>query len=336
MRGPLPEGTGATRRPSRRLLRRVRERPARGRPARRRRAGRAGGRLATGSASCERLRQPPVGLDAPLGERLQHAAQGEHAADVARRPQARRAALHAALDRVDRVRQRRRRGDEGGHRRDELLLERVREARLDEIGVDEAEVRAADTRAGGRELDAQGVGHRLDARLGGRVGAHQRRVAGGCQRGDVEQVAAVADDLVEHRAVRAPYAEQVDLDRALELLARHRRHTAHELQAGVGDRDVDATEAGDRAVDGGDERLVVGRRRPRTRPRAARAARRARRACSGSRPTSDTFAPAACSRRALAAPIPRAAPVTRDRLAGDVEARAQHHAAACSAGTPAP
>ena len=43
-----------------------------------------------------------------FGQRLQDAAQGEHRPDPARRPHARRAPFDAALDRVDRLRQRRR------------------------------------------------------------------------------------------------------------------------------------------------------------------------------------------------------------------------------------
>ena len=54
-----------------------------------------------------------------------------------------------------------------------------------EVGVDEAEVGAADGAPLGADLHAQRVRERLDAGLRGRVGAHQGRVRDGRQRGDV-------------------------------------------------------------------------------------------------------------------------------------------------------
>jgi hypothetical protein len=83
-------------------------------------------------------------------------------------------------------------------------------------------------------------------------------VADRAQRRDVQEVAAGAHDLREHGAIRAPDAEQVDLDRALELLARHRRHASHELQPGVRDRDVDRAETRDGGLDGAIDRVEIG------------------------------------------------------------------------------
>ena len=182
----------------------------------------------------------------------------QHRADPARRPDARGAAFDPVLDRVDRLGERGGLADEARHLAAGGLARGAGEAAAHEVGVDEAEVGAADARARGERLQAQRVAQRLDAGLGGRVGAEQRRVRDRRQRGDVQQVAAARADVLDHGAVGAPHAEQVDREDALDLLDRRRRQRAVELDAGVGDRDVERAEALDRRAHRALQGVVVG------------------------------------------------------------------------------
>ena len=108
------------------------------------------------------------------------------------------------------------------------------------------------------DLDAQGVGEGLGARLGGGVGGHARPVDRGRERRGHEHVALALDDLGQAGAHGAPDAEQVDLDRALEGGRVDRPNHARRGDAGVGHDHVDPAEALDRALDGALERLPVG------------------------------------------------------------------------------
>jgi hypothetical protein len=127
-----------------------------------------------------------------------------------------------------------------------------------QVGVEEAEVSAPDLHAAGRELGAQTVAEPVHSRLGGGVGADHRRVHDRAQRGDVQQIAAAGDQLLHHRAIGAPDSEQVDGERALDLLDRRADQRAGERDAGIGDRHVDPAEPLYRAVHGALQRIEVG------------------------------------------------------------------------------
>ena len=120
------------------------------------------------------------------------------------------------------------------------------EAAAGHVGVDLGEVADADARARGAQLDAQRVPERLDRRLRRAVGAEQRGVDGGGERGDRQRVAAAVGDVRARRAQRVVGAEHVDRERALEDL----RVAADERElrgdAGVGDDDVETAERGRR------------------------------------------------------------------------------------------
>ena len=133
----------------------------------------------------------------------------------------------------------------------------MREAPAHQVGVDEAEVRAAHAHARGRHLDAQRIGQRFHRRFGRRVGRHERRVAGRGQRRDVEQVALSLGDVGQHCAVGAPDAHQVHVEDPLDLLDRRRRQRADVVDAGVGDGDVERAEAAERRLHGALERVSV-------------------------------------------------------------------------------
>jgi len=74
----------------------------------------------------------------------------------------------------------------------------------------------------------------------------------------MQQVALAGHDLVDDRAVRAPHAHEVDLQRALDLLDRRGRQAADEADARVGDRDVDRAKARHGAADRALQRVEVG------------------------------------------------------------------------------
>ena len=181
----------------------------------------------------------------------------------------------------------------------------------DHVGVDEAEVRAADGGALRRELLAQRVGERLRAGLRHRVVGHHPAVQRGGQRGDDEHVAAALDD-VRQRGLDGPVdAEQVDLDDALELVRvqrsrpcrrsrrrrwRSRRRCRRSARRSAATTRVERVAVGDVALERG---------------RARRRARRARASSSRGLEARPARARgrAAYSWRADSAPMPRAAPV---------------------------
>ena len=78
------------------------------------------------------------------------------------------------------------------------------------------------------------------------------------ERSDDEHVAAALDHVGQARAHRAPHAEQVHLDRALEGLGVHRPHHPGGRHAGVGHHHVDAAEALHGRLDRPLERVHVG------------------------------------------------------------------------------
>ena len=82
-------------------------------------------------------------------------------------------------------------------------------------------------------------------------------MAGRGERRDVQQVALALHDLRQDREVGAQHAEQVDLERALDPGGIGAEQRARRVDARVGDRDVDAAEALDGALDRGVERLAV-------------------------------------------------------------------------------
>ena len=143
---------------------------------------------------------------------------------------------------------------------------------------------------------------------------------GGGERGDRQRVAAGVRDVRAGGAQRVVDAEEVDRDGALE----DRRVAADERQLrgdpGVGHHDVEPAELADGRLDRAVDLLAVARRRIRARARRRSRPPRAR-ARSGSSPSSATRAPRSCSRRAVPAPMPRAAPVIRTRLPGEAHAR---------------
>ena len=202
------------------------------------------------------------------------------AADPARGVDPGRAPLDAALDRVDRRRERRRADEEARQRLVEPLRRRQRKAGPDEVGVDEAEVGAAHPGSRRCRLHPERVAQRLDPRLGRRVGAHQGRMGDRRERGDVQQVAARAGDLADHGAVGPPDAHQVHVDRPFELLGDAGGDRAAEGDAGVCDRDVDrrrsARRSRRRPLRASRSRSHRPRRRRPARPAARPAARGAR------------------------------------------------------------
>ena len=170
-----------------------------------------------------------------------------------------------------------------------------------------------------RPLVGEGLGELHDAALRGGVAGHGDAALEREQRGDVDDLAAVAavDHLAARGAAEAEHARQVDGDRFVpERVAVLGRRLAPD-DAGVVDDDVDAAEA----LDGlGDE--PSGRRPSRQiRGEQFRATAAGLRRCSSAVAAAGavlacraTSAPAPASASAIAAPRPRDAPVTRATL----------------------
>jgi len=161
------------------------------------------------------------------------------------------------------------------------------------------------------QLGPRGVGERLDGGLAGAVARHSGRLDDRGDGGDVEEVAAALDDVGQAGPHGAPHAEQVDFDDPVERVGIDAQDRAPHADPGVRDRDVDAAEAGGGFGGGGLDRLAVAgvgldphRRRPQLAGQALELV--------GLEPDEGQRAPRARrGRRAVAAPMPRAAPVIR-------------------------
>ena len=185
------------------------------------------------------------------------------------------------------------------------------EAAFDHVGVDEREIRDTDARTGVVQLGAQRVAESLDGGLGGVVGTKHRRVYGGGKRGDRQRVTTRMGDMRAGGTQRVVDTEQIDCDRALKDRGVATDQRQRRGDTGVGDDDVESAEALDGTLDGALDLEAIGD--VALKPRRVAALACDLREQLGSRPASARRAPRACSRRAVSAPIPRAAPVTKTR-----------------------
>ena len=136
----------------------------------------------------------------------------------------------------------------GGHH---PLGERVLvDGLVDQLGVDEAEIRDARARAVLDELRAQGAPELLDARLRDRIRRRPHAVAERVDRRDDDHVPAARHDVRQRRPHGTPDAEQVDVEDPLERVGVHRQRGRRAGgDARVRDDDVEAAEALDRGLD---------------------------------------------------------------------------------------
>ena len=169
--------------------------------------------------------------------------------------------------------------------------------------------------AGAGVLDGQGPGEGEHPALGGGVGRGPGLALVGGGRGQVDDVAAAGQQVGEGLAADQEGAGEVDGDQPVPLVQRLLVGVGEREHAGHVDHHVECAQPVDGPADQvARRRLRSSRRRPgrtatRAVPRGVRSASSA--SSSALTSTATTAAPSAASRRAVARPMPDAAPVTR-------------------------